>query len=122
MIINVTFTQILLTLFLLFALSRVVLRFKGGALTITGFIFWSGLFCFAILAVIVPSVTSLIANVIGIRRGADAVIYTSLVLIFYLIFRLHIFIEDIKHEISELVKKLAFEELKKRHGKKASKN
>lgn len=122
MMTNITLTQIVLTLFLLFALSRVVLRFKGGALTITGFIFWSGLFCFAIVVVIIPSVTSLIANAVGIRRGADAVIYTSLVLLFYLIFRLHIFIEDIKHEISELVRKLAFEELKKRHAKKTSKN
>lgn len=119
---NITITQIILTGFLLFALSRVVLRFKGGALTFTGFVFWCSLFCFAIIAVLIPDITSFIAKAIGINRGADAVIYTSLVLLFYLIFRLHIFIEDIKHEITDLVRRLAFQELKKKNAKKTSKD
>lgn len=114
-------TQIILLIFLFFALSRVILRFKGGALNITGFIFWSSLFGLAIVAVIFPKLTSNFARAAGIGRGADAVIYSSLVLLFYLIFRLHIFLEDIKHEITDIVRKLAMQELKK-NVKKTSKD
>ena len=117
-----TLTQIVLLLFLLFALSRVILRFKGGALTITGFIFWTGLFSVAIITVLLPKLTSEVAKAAGIGRGVDAVIYSSLVLIFYLIFRLHIFIEDIKHEITTLVRKLAMQDSEKKNAKKTSKN
>lgn len=117
-----TLTQIVLLLFLLFALSRVILRFKGGALSITGFIFWTGLFSMAMVVVLMPKLTSELARAAGIGRGVDAVIYSSLVLLFYLIFRLHIFIEDIKHEITTLVRKLAIQDSEKKNAKKTSKD
>ncbi len=118
----ITLTQIVLVSFLLFAISRVFLRFKGGALTIRGFIFWCGLFGFAIIAVLFPKLTGEFAKAVGIGRGVDAVIYSSLVLIFYLIFRLHIFIEDIKHEITTLVRKLAIQDEEKKNAQKTSKD
>lgn len=117
-----TLTQIILVLFLLFALSRVLLRFKGGALHIAGFVFWSGLFGLAIIAVLFPKLTGELAKAAGIGRGVDAVIYSSLVLLFYLIFRLHIFLEDIKDEITTIVRKLAMQELEKNNAKKSSKD
>ena len=118
----ISLTQIFLLLFLLFALSRVVLRFRGGALSIRGFVFWLGLFSFAIVTVLEPKITGSIANYFVIGRGADAVIYVSLVLLFYLIFRLHIFIEDLRHDITTLVGKLSMREFAEKNGKKISKN
>lgn len=117
-----TLTQIVLLLFLLFALSRVILRFRGGALTLRGFIFWSALFGLAIVAVLVPKLTGDFARAAGIGRGVDAVIYASLVLLFYLIFRLHIFLEDIRHEITAMVRKQALKDLDKKNAKKTSKD
>lgn len=117
-----TLTQIVFIIFLLFAISRVILRFRGGALTLRSFIFWSCLFGLAITAVLFPKLTSELARAAGIGRGVDAVIYASLVLLFYLIFRLHIFIEDIKDEITTLVRKLAMQEMDKKNGPKTSKN
>lgn len=116
-----TLTQIILTVFLLFAVSRVILRFKGGAVSARGFIFWVSLFGFAIVAVFFPKLTGELAKTAGIGRGVDAIIYASLVLLFYLIFRLHIFIEDLRQEITALVRKLALQELKK-NAKKTSKD
>lgn len=117
-----TLTQIVLLIFLLFAISRVILRFRGGALSVRGFVFWSGLFGLAIVAVFFPGLTGELAKAAGIGRGVDAVIYASLVLLFYLIFRLHIFIEDIKNEITTLVRKLAMEEMDNKNAPKTSKN
>lgn len=117
---TISFIQILLLIFLLFALSRVVLRFKDGIVSITGFIFWSFLFLIAIIAVIVPDITSNVARASGIGRGVDAVVYSSIVLLFYLVFRIYIFLEDIKNDITKIVKELALKEHK--NDKKTSKD
>lgn len=107
---QVTITQVFLATFLLFALSRVYLRFRGGALSFFGFFFWSTIFGLAILAVLFPGITGRVAQIIGIGRGVDAIIYVSITLLFYLIFRLYIYLEDIKHDITEIVQKLALKE------------
>jgi small membrane protein len=101
--------QIVLSLFILFALSRVILQVKSGKLTIGSFLFWSSLFIFALVGVLDPRLTTYVANIFGIGRGSDIVIYISIALIFYLIFRLSISLEETRREISELVRKIAFE-------------
>lgn len=104
---QISLTQILLITFLLFALSRVILRFIGGSLSFFGLLFWSALFGSSIFTVIFPSITGNIANAFGVGRGVDAVIYASITLLFYLVFRLYIYLEDIRQEITQLIQKLA---------------
>ncbi len=116
----ITITQIFLTLFLLFALSRVVLRFRGGELSLFGFIFWILIFCSATVIILFPGMTSSIAQALNIGRGADVVIYISITLLFYLVFRIYIFIEDIRHDITEIIKKIAIENKDRRDDKKTS--
>lgn len=117
---NISITQVFLSLFLFFALSRVYLRFKGGILPLVGFFFWSTIFGLAILAILFPGITGRVAQIIGIGRGVDAIIYVSITLLFYLIFRLYIYLEDIKHDITEIVQKLALKGTKEKNVKKAS--
>jgi len=113
-------TQIILCVFLLFALSRVYLRFKSGEVSWRGLIFWGILFSTAVVVVIFPDLSSTVAIKLGVGRGADAVIYTSIVLLFYLVFRLYVYIQDIRYEITELVKKLALKEMKDKNVRKNS--
>lgn len=118
----VTPTQVVLSVFLLFALSRVYLRFKSGSLKKIGFFFWVIIFSCAILLVIFPGLSTDMARFLGIGRGVDAIVYTAVALLFYLVFRLHIMMEDVRHEITELVSRLAIEEFKKKNGKKPTKD
>ncbi len=113
-----TLTQIFLSIFLLFALSRVYLRFRGGALSVISFLFWSGIFTLAVVIILIPDLTSKIAEIVGIKRGADAVIYASIALLFYLVFRIHVFLEDIKHDITTIVREIAFKKTKEENVKK----
>lgn len=117
---NITITQIIITFFLLFALSRVYLRFKGGEVTLFGFFFWTILFGSAMLVVLYPGLSSDFAKALGIGRGADAIVYASIILLFYLVFRLYVYIQDIRYEITELVKKLALKENQTKKGKSPS--
>lgn len=106
--------QILLSIFLLFAVSRVLLQLREKRLTAKSFFFWAGVFTAAILGVLNPALTTKIAQVFGIGRGADVVIYFSIVMLFYLIFRLTISIEEVRREISKLVKEIALNNEKSR--------
>lgn len=106
---SISLTQVLLAVFLLFALSRAFLRLKSGELPLVGFFFWSFVFSLAIVVVLFPELTSIVANRFGIGRGVDIVLYVSVVVLFYLVFRLYIFLEDMQHEITKLVGRIAIE-------------
>jgi len=107
MINNFLPVQIVFGAFLLFAVSRVLLRLKDGTLALNNFIFWSGLFILALIGVIRPELTSLAADKLGINRGSDVVVYASILLMFYLIFRTKILLENLRHNLTELVCKLS---------------
>ncbi len=102
--------QIILSIFLVFAVSRVLLQMRERRLRLKSFIFWSGVFIAAILGVLKPGITTSIARFFGIGRGADVVLYFSIVVLFYLIFRLTIAIEEIRGEITKIVRELALSE------------
>jgi len=117
-----TLTQIILTLFLLFALSRVMLRYKSGEVSFRSLLFWTGIFGLAIISVLFPDITSEVANKAGITRGVDAVVYTSIALLFYLVFRLYVYLEDIRHDITSIIGKISMKEETSHGRKKTSKN
>ena len=99
--------QIILSLFLIFAVTRVILRLKDGALTLKSFSFWFTVFVLAIIGVIKPELTTLIAKTLGIGRGTDVVLYASILILFYLIFRTNVMIENLRHDLTKLVRDLA---------------
>ena len=107
MIFNFVPVQIIFGLFLIFAVTRVLLRLKDGTLSLSNFIFWAGLFVVALIGVIKPELTTLVAQKLGINRGSDVVVYASILLMFYLIFRTNILLENLRHDLTELVRKLA---------------
>lgn len=114
--------QILLLIFLLFALSRVILRYREGTIPLGIFIFWVGVWVLASFSVALPSFTTFLAKRAGIGRGADAAIYASLVIIFYLLFRITVSVENLRHEITKVIREIALKELNiKRSNKKGKK-
>ncbi len=117
---SISLTQIFLAIFLLFAVSRVILRFRSSELSLFGFIFWSGIFGVATVVVLFPGLTSSIAAALGIGRGADVVVYISVALLFYLVFRLYIYIEDLRHDITKIIGKIALKEKGKRNDERSS--
>jgi small membrane protein len=105
--------QVILITFFLFALSRVFLRFRGGQIRATEFVFWTTVFSVAIVGVTFPSEISKLAIMLGIGRGVDLIIYASVAVLFYLVFRLYVFLEDVRHEITEVIRKIALENKQK---------
>lgn len=102
-----TTIQILLILFILFAISRVLLRAREKVISTQIALFWSAVWIVALIGVVLPNTTTLVADYFGVGRGVDVIVYISLALLFYLVFRIFVMIEDLKHDITNLVRLLA---------------
>lgn len=99
--------QIFGSVFLLFAISRVVLRWRDHQLSVGELILWLFVFGGILAVVLVPWLTSAVASFVGIGRGADVVIYGSVALLFYLMFRAYVHLENIEYRLTQLVRELA---------------
>jgi len=100
-------TQILVTVFVIFAFSRVILRFKEGKISLVAMVAWLLLWTTVEIIIWEPKTTTSLAQILGIGRGADLIIYGSLVVLFYLVFRIYVKLEDIERQITTLVRKIA---------------
>ena len=94
------FIQILLTIFIAFAIIKLIFRFN---------FWWLFFWIIAIIAVWVPDFLTKIANILGIGRGADLVLYVSVVAVFYLIFKIYVRFEKIERNITKIVRKDSLE-------------
>lgn len=101
--------QIIFFLLLLFPISRVWLRFKDNSVKLGEFLFWTGIWLAGVLSIFFPEFLTYFAKVVGIGRGSDLVIYTSLALLFYLIFRTNVKMENIQNDISKIVREVALQ-------------
>jgi hypothetical protein len=104
---NYLIIQIIASVFLIFALLKVFWKYKGKQISFKEFFFWALLWVVIGVVFWLPQTTSFFANILGIGRGVDLVIYTSIVLIFYLIFRIFIRLDKQQQEITKIVRSLA---------------
>lgn len=104
-----TLIQILLLIFFAFAALKALAQFRSGDIRLLGFIYWLAFWFAAAGIVIWPDATFVIANKLGIGRGADLVVYLALVILFFSVFRLMAGVERQKREITELTRTLALQ-------------
>lgn len=117
-----TSIQLILLAFSLFALSRVYLRAKERVISPRWALFWSIIFTAALVGTALPQTTTRFASLIGVGRGVDVIVYIALALAFYLLFRIYVMVEDLRHEITSIVRQIALKnspkkKLKKRAGR-----
>ena len=93
--------------FVTFAVSRALLRAKDKKIGLGELFFWLAIWTGLIFVVFFPDFTTYIASLLGIGRGVDVVIYMSIALLFYMIFRLYVKIDEMEKEITKLVREIA---------------
>lgn len=106
--------QLILVAALLGFLVMTWKRAQQGALSRAAAAAWSLLWIAAGVVVLRPEVANFISNLVGVGRGADAVVYVSIVALFYLAFRVFLRLEKMNRELTALVRKIALMEEKKR--------
>lgn len=70
-------------------------------------LFWITIWIAALIGILLPKTTTRVAEFFGVGRGVDVIVYISLALLFYLVFRIYVMIEDLRHEITEIVRHIA---------------
>jgi hypothetical protein len=101
------FIQYLLVFLVVLILCRVLIKWRQGFLAFRDMIFWVGFWLVVGAIVIVPETTSFMARMVGVGRGADLVVYLSIVLIFYIIFQITVKIERVERNITKIVRQVA---------------
>lgn len=96
--------QIIVVLFVLFAWSRAILRFKDRKISGYELGFWSLLWIAVLAVLFMPNITQPIARMLNIGRGIDVAVYLSIVVLFYLIFRVYVKLEGVEQEITKVVR------------------
>ncbi len=104
--------QVIAIIFAIFLLLKAILRLKNKKLTINEFLFWSAISVILIILSIFPQLSNIVANFFGFGRGLDFFIVSSILLIFYLIFRIYIMLEELDSKIVKLARSISLKEIK----------
>lgn len=104
--------QFILIALFIFALTKVILKFRSNELkgfeTIAWVVFWLG----AIFVIISPNSTFALASFLGVGRGVDAITYLAVALLFFLIFRIFVRLEKMERNFTALVREDALKNKK----------
>lgn len=76
------------------------------------FAIWAGLWLSVAVIDVWPDIINRAANILGVGRGVDLMIYISLFVLFYSLFRLSARFSQLDKKISVLIQKIAIVEAK----------
>ncbi|MFA5029391.1 MAG: DUF2304 domain-containing protein [Patescibacteria group bacterium] len=99
--------QFILIFFILLLVLRLIWQLKNKEISGWQFLSWLVIWFLAIIIIWYPQVTIFLAGQLGVGRGVDLVIYLSVILLFYLLFRLLLRIERVEKNITKITQELA---------------
>lgn len=110
---NFQLIQLLVTIVSGFVILKTIGKFRKKEIPFLLCFVWSFFWILGIVMVWQPSIADVLANVLQVGRGTDAILYLSLVAIFYLIFKLFVRFEKFDKDLTRLVREVAILERKK---------
>lgn len=101
--------KIILLGFIVFVVGRVIGRWRtgdvGGAEVTLWLLFWA-----AVASVVIwPQVTDPVAQYMGVARGADLLVYVSVLVLFFLVFRLLATTHRLDRQLTTLTREVAID-------------
>ncbi len=107
--------EIIVIIFAVFALSRAVLRYKDSAISAKELVFWILIWLAVIVLILVQDSLWFLTKIISIGRPVDLIIYASIVLLFYLLFRIYVKVDKMEQAITTLTREISIKRAKKRN-------
>jgi hypothetical protein len=103
--------KILILVFILYVLTRIYARYRKQDINGRELGIWIAFWVIVGVVVIIPQKTDLVAKFLGIGRGADLLVYVSILVLFYLIFQILVRLERLDHDLTEIVRHIALSEV-----------
>ena len=104
--------EIFIIVFAFFAISSVLLRFRDKKVSIAETFFWLCVWLGLITLALIPDLLTIFTQSVGISRPVDFAVYLSLVLLFYLLFRLYVKLETLEQDLTKVVREIAIRKKK----------
>lgn len=108
------FFKIIFTLFAVSGAFLVWQRRREGLLSLRGTAWWFLIWVAMLIMAWYPRSTQVVADILGIGRGVDLVIYCALAFLLLTIFRLSVKLESLQRDITKVVRKNALDTKKGR--------
>lgn len=102
--------QIILLLIIFLLFTRTVFRLRDGTIRQGSFLGWTILWVLGGIVVLYPDVTGKVAEIVGVGRGVDVVVYVAVLVLFYLLFKTYNRTIIMEKEITKLVRKVALKD------------
>ena len=113
-ILGMMLVQFLAAGLIILIIVKTLADFKKNKINRRGFLFWLTLWLVMLVMVIQPQVTGFLAGFLGVGRGIDVAVYFSILLIFFILFKIIADLEKIRHEITEIVRHFALKDADKK--------
>jgi len=103
--------QLCLLLFIAYVIIRVVKKYGTGDITVRELCTWIIFWLLVAAAVMWPRKTDILAHYVGVERGADLLVYISILALFFIVFGLLLRIKKMDQVITKLVRDEALKKL-----------
>jgi small membrane protein len=105
--------QLLFSFFVCLIVGNIAGSVRSGDISLRGGALWVLVWAMALLLVLFPHVASYIANIFGIGRGSDVVLYAAVALLFGISFSLHVKLSRIEQSLTRVVREDALTRVNK---------
>ncbi len=102
--------QFVFLLFISWSLYKVIIKIRIGQLSIRESLFWISAWVFGGIVISYPGISVKISDLFGISRGVDLVIYSSIIFLYYISYKIYLKIDSLQRKIKELSTKIAIKE------------
>ncbi|OGY51237.1 MAG: hypothetical protein A3J59_02670 [Candidatus Buchananbacteria bacterium RIFCSPHIGHO2_02_FULL_56_16] len=99
--------QIFILAFILFVISRIIARFRLGDVTSRELTVWLIFWFLVGAATLAPQKTDVVARWVGVERGADLLVYLSIMALFFIVFKIVVRLEKIDKDLTIIVRHAA---------------
>lgn len=107
-----TVFQIIILLFIVAVIAKSGKKLVKKEISIWLFAAWLMFWLIVLVVDLVPGIINRLADMVGVGRGVDLVVYISLLVLFYFAFRINIKINKLEKKINETVRQIALSEAK----------
>lgn len=96
--------QVIIFLFIVFVVNRIIGRFRLGDVTSRELTIWLIFWFLVAAATLAPQKTDVVAQWVGVARGADLLVYLSVMMLFFIVFKIVVKLEKIDKDITIIVR------------------
>jgi hypothetical protein len=105
--------QFILLLVLISAFGVTWKRARQSVISMREAVMWSMLWIAAAVVILLPNTTTVIANLVGVGRGVDLVVYAAVTLLFVLVFKAFLSLDRLERTLTDMVRKDALKDVPK---------